>query len=115
MGFSLYHYKATVMRVVDGDTAWLRIDRGFREFFETSCRLYGINAPELAAGAPGAAARDWLTQRIVGKTLYVKSEKLDKYGRPLVTLFDPAPKTDAFDGSINAEMLRAKHAAPFAD
>lgn len=115
MGFSLYQYKATVLRVVDGDTAWLRIDRGFREFFETSCRLYGINAPELSTGAPGAQARDWLTQRIVGKTLYVKSEKLDKYGRPLVTLFDPAPAIATFEGSINADMLRAGHAVPFAD
>jgi micrococcal nuclease len=115
MGFSLYHYKATVLRVVDGDTAWLRIDRGYREFFETSCRLYGINAPELSTGAPGAQSRDWLAQRITGKTLYVKSEKLDKYGRPLVTLFDPEPATDDFKLSINAEMLAKGLAVVFAD
>ena len=107
MSFPLYHYKATVLRVVDGDTAWLRIDRGFREFWEVSCRLYGINAPELSTGAPGTAAKDWLTQRITGRTLFVKSEKLDKYGRPLVTLFDPEPATEDFALSINQEMLAA--------
>lgn len=114
MPFPLYHYTATVIRVIDGDTAWLRIDRGFREFFETSCRLFGINAPELSTGAPGAASKDWLTQRITGKTLYVVSEKLDKYGRPLVTLYDPEPDAASFEHSINNEMLTLGLAVPLA-
>jgi endonuclease YncB( thermonuclease family) len=105
MAFPLFHFKAVALRVVDGDTAWLRIDRGFREYFETSCRLFGLNAPELSTGAPGAASRDWLTQRITGKTLYIVSAKLDKYGRPLVTLYDPEPLNVDYKTSINQQML----------
>jgi len=115
MPFSFYQYKATVIRVIDGDTAWLRIDRGFREFFETSCRLFGINAPELSTGAPGAASKDWLTQHITGKTLYVVSMKLDKYGRPLVTLYDPETTVAEFNQSINQQMLNLGLAVPLAD
>lgn len=115
VAFPLYHYTATVIRIVDGDTVWLRIDRGFREFFETSCRLFGVNTPELSTGVPGTTSRDWLTQRVVGKTLFVKSNKLDKYGRPLVTLFDPEPVSDAFSASVNQEMLNLGLAIPQAD
>jgi len=115
MSFPLYHYKATVIRVVDGDTVWLRIDRGFREFFETSCRLFGINAPELSTGAPGQAAKDWLTERVTGKTLYIVSAKLDKYGRPLVTLYEPEVDAVWFEASINRQMLNLGLAVPLAD
>jgi len=105
MSFPLFHYKATVIKITDGDTAWLRIDRGFREYFETSCRLFGINAPELSTGVPGQAAKEWLANRIAGKTLYLISESLDKYGRPLVTLFEPDPLVIDFNHSINQEMI----------
>ena len=115
MPFPLYHYKATVIRVVDGDTVWLRIDRGFREFFETSCRLFGINTPELSTGAPGQDAKGWLTERVTGKTLYIVSAKLDKYGRPLVTLYDPEPASADFKQSLNQQMLDLGLAVPLAD
>jgi micrococcal nuclease len=115
MAFPLYHYKATVIRVVDGDTVWLRIDRGFREFFETSCRLYGINAPELSTGASGQDAKGWLTERLTGKTLYIESNKLDKYGRPLVTLYEPEVDGALFEVSINQQMLNSKLAVAYAE
>lgn len=110
--FPLYHYKATVLRVIDGDTVWLRIDRGFREFFETPCRLSGLNAPELSTGDPGLAAKTWLAQRIIGKELYIRSNKLDKYGRPLVTIWEPAPESLGPAGSVNAEMIAQGLAIP---
>jgi micrococcal nuclease len=116
MSFPLYHYKATVIRVVDGDTAWLRIDRGFREYFETSCRLFGINAPELSTGSPGHDAKTWLTERVSGKTLFIVSAKLDKYGRPLVTLYDDVTiDVPLFEASINRQMLNLGLAVPYAD
>ena len=115
MTFPLYHYKATVIRVVDGDTVWLRIDRGFREYFETSCRLYGINAPELSTGAPGQDAKGWLMERLAGKTLYIVSNKLDKYGRPLVTLYEPEVDTASFELSINQQMLDLNLAVAYAE
>lgn len=105
MSFPLYHYRATALRIIDGDTVELRIDRGFREFWEVSCRLSGINAPEMSTGAPGQTAKDWLIQRLTGKKLFVKSETLDKYGRPLVTIYEPEPATIDPKLSVNHEML----------
>lgn len=113
--FPLFHYTATVLRVIDGDTAVLRIDRGFREYWEVSCRLWGANAPELATGEPGQASKAWLAQRIVGKTLFIKSEKLDKYGRPVVTLYEPEPVTIDPKLSINEEMITLGFAVPYLD
>src|SRR5512139_2415635 len=115
MSFPLFYYTATVLRIIDGDTAVLRIDRGFREFWEISCRLWGINAPELSTGDPGQASKDWLAQRIMGKTLFIKSEKLDKYGRPVVTLYEPEPEVIDPSFSINEEMIKLGLAVPYMD
>ncbi len=105
MNFPIDHYRATVLTVHDGDTAHLRIDRGFGLYWEVRCRLAGINAPELSTGAPGAKSRDWLIARITGKTLFVVAGVFDNYGRPLVTLYEPEPATVDAHLSINQQMI----------
>lgn len=112
MSFPLYCYKATAIRVVDGDTAELCIDKGFGHFWNTKVRLSGVNAPEMSTGAPGQASKDWLTQRIMGKQLFIKSESLDKYGRALVTIYEPEPATVDPALSVNQEMLNGGLAVP---
>ncbi len=42
----MYKYKATLIKVVDGDTVDAMIDCGFSTFKKERIRLYGINAPE---------------------------------------------------------------------
>jgi endonuclease YncB( thermonuclease family) len=94
MELTLYRYMATVNRVIDGDTAELIIDEGFKHSWKVSCRFAGINAPELTSDDPAtrekaAASRNYLALRLpIGKQVYIKSEKLDKYGRPIVTVYD---------------------------
>lgn len=105
----LYHYKATLLKVVDGDTVWLRIDLGFELFKECSCRLYGINTPELRKKDEKEAAikaMDYLKSLFNGDQVYVYSNKLDKYGRPLVTIY-------VGDININARMVEEKLAVPY--
>jgi len=61
MALTPYVYRTQVIRVVDGDTLWCRIDLGFRTQAEHSIRLAGIDAPELFTGTDreaGAASRD---------------------------------------------------------
>lgn len=90
---NLYWYKATVMRVLDGDTAELRLDRGFNDFKETTCRFYGINTPETrtkdaAEKKKGTLAKEFTKSYLSkGTTVIVKSKELDKYGRPLVDIY----------------------------
>jgi len=41
-----YVYKASVVRVVDGDTLDLFVDLGFRTWQKIRVRLYGVDTPE---------------------------------------------------------------------
>lgn len=42
----MYVYRATVERVIDGDTYTLRVDLGFRCAVSFEGRLHGVNCPE---------------------------------------------------------------------
>ncbi|AOW15385.1 hypothetical protein LPB072_05200 [Hydrogenophaga crassostreae] len=75
-------YSASVVRVVDGDTIWVRPDGGGRS---KKLRIDGIDSPEICQTG-GAAARDALRQRLQNQTLWVNERARDTYGRPLVRL-----------------------------
>jgi len=80
----LYNYKATVVRVVDGDTVKLDIDLGFRMHWTSNCRIAGVNAPEMGS-EKGEAAKEFLKELLpVGRVLEIESKQLDKYGRPII-------------------------------
>jgi micrococcal nuclease len=88
----MYTYKAKVARVIDGDTVVLEIDLGFNIFHVMSCRLLGVNAPELNAKdevikVEANACKNFLMSLLpVGKIVTIESKKLDKYGRALVLI-----------------------------
>ena len=74
-------FRATVVRVHDGDTVTLSTD--FRDFL-FPLRLLDIDAPEMNEG--GEKARDWLRGRILDKIVQIKinrKNRVDKYGRLL--------------------------------
>ncbi len=89
----LYMYKATVDRVVDGDTLKVTIDLGFTVFWKSSCRFYGVNTPELKSKdvtvkARAQAAKAFVSELLpAGTEIVIRSRELDKYGRPLVDVF----------------------------
>jgi micrococcal nuclease len=90
---SLFTYKATVVRVLDGDSVELIIDLGFTVQWKSICRLYGINTPELRSKnanekARAIAAKEFTKANLnEGSIVIIKSEELDKYGRPLVNIY----------------------------
>ena len=107
----MYHYNATVVRVIDGDTVALNVDLGFRTWHESPFRLYGIDAPEVgAAGTEGEEARVFLRdllppgQRVVAQT----QRSADKYGRWLATVWVAGDEL-----SVNERMVDAGHARPY--
>lgn len=89
----LYTYLATVERVVDGDTADLTIDLGFKIQWRINCRFHGINAPELTSKddterAKAQEAKAAVMQFLKPATqIKVVSKKLDKYGRPIIDVY----------------------------
>jgi len=89
----MYEYQAEVIRIIDGDTIVLNIDLGYHLSWKVSCRLYGINCPELRSKdsqerIQAKAAKDFTAQELpIGSTVLIASQELDKYGRPLVDIF----------------------------
>lgn len=80
-----YTYKATVIRWVDGDTAWLDVDLGFRIRSTTDFRLYGINTPERGQAGYAEATARANTLAPTGSSVTIQVFKdPDKYGRWLV-------------------------------
>ena len=82
-------YPATVLSWHDGDTCHLDIDLGFAVHLisQPSCRIFGINAPELSTDA-GKASLAYVTALCPpGTKVMVTSHGWDKYG-------------GRFDGSI---------------
>lgn len=93
----LYHYKAKVISVYDGDTIRVEIDLGFgfkwcgSDGKGVSVRLAELNAPEVKGEErdAGLVSRDFLRSLILGKDITLKTIKdaSGKYGRYLGIIF----------------------------
>ena len=120
----IYIYKASLIRVVDGDTVDLISDLGFDTLKRERFRLYGIDAPELRT-KEGKEAKAWLEDALMPlEAIYVQTIKLktkakrDKYGRFLAVLYEELGDIDAnrpmktvvSPASINAKMIVEGHA-----
>lgn len=106
----MYEYNARLIRIVDGDTVWLRVDLGFRTWVESAFRLFGIDAPEVhgVTKEAGMAASEFLRAQLTEKPLRIMSKGLDKYGRWLALIYaDGNPK------SVNSLLIEAGHAVTF--
>jgi len=82
-----FFYKATVQRVVDGDTLVVIIDLGFQVLKEQRLRLAAIDTPDRGTPA-GDRARDF-AQRELASVDYVMlhTDKIDLYGRYVAHVF----------------------------
>ena len=84
----MYHYKAVLVRVIDGDTIDVDIDLGFDVWLKKQrIRLAGIDAPESrtrnkAEKVLGLAAKARLTELCSGE-MQLESLGTGKYGRIL--------------------------------
>jgi micrococcal nuclease len=107
----MYDYKATIVRVIDGDTVLMDVDLGFYTYSRMSCRLAGLNAIELNQPG-GSQARTHLTTLLPqGTAVVVQSVKPDKYaGR-----FDAIVTSGTGGGSVNINdtMVADGYAAPW--
>lgn len=112
----LYHYKMTVIRVVDGDTVYGDVDLGFNignkkmEF-----RLAKINTPEIkgATREAGLTSKNYVEEKIMGKEVIIvtKKDTKEKYGRYLAEVFYK-DETGSYV-SLNDELVQKNLAVPF--
>lgn len=118
----MYEYRGRVLKTVDGDSAVLMLDLGFKIHLEVEIRLKGINAPEMSSKVSGeheaaVKSKDFLDALLAQSPLTVKTEKTsrrdesdkqEKYGRYLATI------TNGAGVDVNAEMVKAGHAVEYA-
>lgn len=91
---------ATVIRVSDGDTLWVRLDDRTRK--PLKLRLEGIDAPERCQ-AGGEQARSALAAQVLGRRVDVARRARDSYARTLARV-----ELDGQD--LGAWMVRQGHA-----
>ena len=82
----LYHYKAKVVNVYDGDTCTVDIDLGLLIWNKgEKIRLNRINAPELRGNekVKGLKSRDFLRSLIFDKEVFIETIKEKKKVRQI--------------------------------
>jgi endonuclease YncB( thermonuclease family) len=92
-------YSGLVTHVSDGDTLWVKPDRGGAP---RKLRLQGLDAPEICQ-AGGVASRDALSQLVLSKTVEVTVKYQDDYGRGLARIL-------VEDRDVAAIMVQSGHA-----
>jgi micrococcal nuclease len=110
----MYEYKATIRRVVDGDTVDVTLDLGFDILYNNRIRLLGIDAPEsrtrdLEEKALGLAAKDRVKELCpVGSTVILRTTKdgKGKFGRILGEIF-------VEEQSVNKLLVEEGHAVEY--
>lgn len=103
----MYEYRATVTRVVDGDTIDCDVDLGFHMTAKIRFRLGRINTPEVRGveKVEGKAASAFLKEYLArhdGKVT-IKTEKAGKFGRWIAEVF-------CGEHNVNDELVKSGHA-----
>jgi len=114
MNAKLYHYKALVVKVYDGDTITVNINLGFGIIMrKVKIRLLGIDTPELRRVSDeekvrGIEAREFLSDLVLDRIIVLKTkkDKTGKYGRLLGTIY-------INDIDINQMMIDQGHAVKY--
>ena len=115
----LYTYKATVLKVIDGDTIDLQVSLGFEMYHKARFRLIGVNTPESfgkSACEAGHAAKKFMIDLLPEGTVVIvatKKDKREKFGRMLCEMYlcdaDGKPLTI----TVNQTLINAGHAKPY--
>ena len=111
----MYEYKATVTRVIDGDTIDVDIHLGFDVVLSKQrIRLYGIDTPESRTRNKEEKIRGLLSKEYVksncyvGSTIRLQSKERGKFGRILGIIYK-----DGDELSINDRMIEEGFAVPY--
>ena len=110
---SLYHYRATIVSVYDGDTCTVDIDLVLSASIRgEKLRLIRINAPELRGSErpEGLKSRDHLRDLILGKVVLLQTikDRREKYGRYLAEIW--LEQKSGVPLNVNDAMVKDGHA-----
>lgn len=80
----MYTYKATIVRIVDGDTIYVDVDLGFFLRQTMKVRLKGVNTPETrgVSRPEGLKAKQFVIDTLADcPVVVIKTSKIGKFGR----------------------------------
>jgi len=105
------------VEVYDGDTITLILPIGNRGY-KDRCRLNGIDTPEIRTKdaeekVAGIEAKNWLSNHINGKMVWVIFDGRDKYGRLLGTVFNHLDDVKNYNLSYNSRLIAGGMAVPY--
>jgi micrococcal nuclease len=114
----MYHYKAHLVRVIDGDTIELRVDVGFHTYVQKKFRVLGVDTPELRGGTEETKAKAKEAKNFVMQVLnpahhiWVRTMKPDSFGRWLadVTYMNVM---DGVERNLAQELIENGHGEPY--
>jgi len=104
----LFTYSAAVLKVVDGDTLWVKIYLRPRQWVKQKLRLRDLDCPEIATPEGKAAQRFTAALLAQATAVTVCTTKPDKYDRYLADVFVTTGDGEKF---LNNELLDNGHAA----
>ena len=111
----LFTYAAEILKVVDGDTLWVKIYLRPRHWVKQKLRLRDLDCPEIATPEGKVAKR--FTESLVpaGSAVTICTTKPDKYDRYLADVFvnvtsDKGRVASGEDVFVNNELLTNGHA-----
>ena len=98
----LFNYRVELIKVVDGDTFWVKIYLRPRQWLKQKLRLRGLDCPEMKTPEGKMAKR--FVDSLVGKTtaVTINTTKPDKYDRYLADVF---LTTDSGEMFLNNTLL----------
>jgi endonuclease YncB( thermonuclease family) len=127
-----YNYTATVVKVLDGDTAVFHLTKTFTQEIDFGFhihdtmsltkstqlhfRFFGINCPEIHSTDPALKARGLAAKAEVERLcslgpLRLVSYEMDKYGRWLADIYVTPPGLPEI--WINQNLIKQGHALPY--
>lgn len=117
----MYQYRATLHRVVDGDTVDVCVDLGFHLVQTMRLRLNGVNTPEVRGPEreEGLRATAFVEETLgAAKVIGLKTHKLGKFGRFISDVYysnEDIPAPDVFEQGIqlNQQLLDEGYAEPY--
>ena len=98
--------EASVIRVIDGDTVWVKPINQTSDKPYWRVRLHGIDAPE-SCQVYGAESTEALRERVMHQAVRITWVQRDTYGRWLARLYDINPTRT---GDVGAWMVENGHA-----
>lgn len=105
-----FTYRASIEKIIDGDTLKVNFDLGFKTHLSHTLRLRGIDCPEMST-KEGAAAKIFVQSYIKeAQTILVRSFHDDKYGRYLADVFILPPASGKEYLYLNNLLLQNGHA-----